>query len=133
MVAGRTRPRWRLCAAHLRTWFAFLTHFRTYTACRHTVHGGAHARDQALEAADRSSHVRPTLSAELRTAPRTLTGNPGPRRVFVRLFYKFSPVGTSHKQQPYNPQDYEKYGLTDRQRAILAPPQAPNPEAAARL
>ena len=55
------------------------------------------------------------------------------RQALVRLFYKFSPVGTSHKQQPYNPQDYEKYGLTDRQRAILAPPQAPNPEAAARL
>ena len=125
MVAGRARQRWRLCAAHLRTWFAFLIHFRTCAACRHTVHGGAHARDQALEAADRPSHVRPTLSTAhcpTHTDRRTL-----------RLFYKFSPVGTSHAAAHYDPQDYEKYGLTDRQRAILAPPQAPTLEAAARL
>ena len=60
----------------------------TCAACRHTVHGGAHARDQALEAADRSSHVRPTLSAELRTAPRTLTGNPSTsvRQALLQVF-----------------------------------------------
>ena len=109
----------------LRTGLPSLTTFVTGAACRHTVHGGAHPHNQALEAADRPSHVRPTLSTAhcpTHTDRRTL-----------RLFYKFSPVGTSHAAAHYDPQDYEKYGLTDRQRAILAPPQAPTSEAAVRL
>jgi hypothetical protein len=38
------------------------------------------------------------------------------------LFYKYSPNGVSWAARYYNPDDYE--GLTDRQRAILEPPNA---------
>ena len=39
------------------------------------------------------------------------------------LFYKFSSRGGSNSKRYYNVEDYEQYpDLTDRQRAILAPP-----------
>jgi hypothetical protein len=51
-----------------------------------------------------------------------------PWRVQTRrrtLFYKFSQLGGSHSKRYYNVEDYEQYpDLTDRQRAILAPPDA---------
>ena len=41
------------------------------------------------------------------------------------LFYKFSPVGTSHSNVHYDVREYEQYpDLTDRHRAILEPPGA---------
>ena len=81
-----------------------------------------------LQTDRRTCVSRSPLSCAL-AAPRTCTD----RQTLVRLFYKLSPVGTSHAAAHFDPQDYEKYGLTDRQRAILAPPQALTPEAAARL
>ena len=122
------------CAAHTQDtqdWFAFPHHFRhrclpagiLFTeALTHTT------KPWKLQTDRRTCVPRSPLSCTAAHCQPAHTD-----RQTLRLFYKFSPVGTSHKQQPYNPQDYEKYGLTDRQRAILAPPQAPTLEAASRL